>query len=255
MDTKISCTYIGHATSVIGIGGTNVITDPHFGKTTLFFPRSAPLPVDPANLPEISAVLLSHTHYDHLHTASYKYFSCRTPIIVPEGSERAIGQFVPNPIVELTQFASHLLPCGVKITAVPTRHRSGRVSLVRFTKTNAYVIESPDSSARVLFCADSAYGPHFAQISELGKIDLALLPIGTYEPRFLLKYCHMTPAEAVEAFEDTKASHMIPIHHGVFRLSLENISAPIIWLKKILDERPDLKDKIHPLMTGEKFDI
>lgn len=264
--SQISCTYIGHATNIIGIGRTNgtqagevrrtnLITDPHFGRTTLFFPRSSPLPIDPANLPEISAILLSHTHYDHLHIASYKYFSCKTPIIIPEGSERAIGQFMPNPIVELSQFASHTLPCGTKITAVPARHRSGRVSQLRFTKTNAYIIESADSSARVFFCADSSYGAHFAEIGNLGKIDLALLPIGSYEPRFLLKHCHITPSEAVDAFEDLKALHMIPIHHGVFRLTFEKIDAPIAWLKKIMDERPDLKDKIHPLLPGEKFEL
>lgn len=249
----ISCTFIGHATCIIRMGETTLITDPHFGKRTLLFPRIAPLPFPPSELPGLSCVLLSHTHYDHLNVSSYKYISCAVPIVVPEGSERAIGQYMPNPIIELAHFADHELACGTKITAVPLIHRSSRLSHLRFTSSNGYFIRRPEGS--VYFCADSAYGPLFSETGNMGKIDMALLPIGSYAPRCPMRRCHMTPAEAVQAFVDLKATHMIPIHYGTFRLSLEAPTAPLAWLHRIIAERSDVADRIHPLCPGETFSI
>ncbi|HPQ81451.1 MAG TPA: MBL fold metallo-hydrolase [bacterium] len=248
----ISCTYIGHATALLKTGKTTLLTDPHFGKRTLFFPRHSPMPFHPSELPDVSAVLLSHTHYDHLDISSYKYVSCSAPIIVPEGAERAIGQYVPNPIIELAHYADHELACGTRVTAVPVVHRSSRISHLRFTRSNGYLVRNPDAGC-VFFCADSAYGEIFAETGNLGKIDLALLPIGSYSPRWPMRRCHMTPAEAVRAFEDLGASHMVPIHHGTFKLSLEKPQAPSEWLRRIVGERPDLSARIHLLAPGESF--
>lgn len=253
MSENITCTYIGHATCLIKMGETIILTDPHFGKQTLFFPRKTPLPFSPSDLPDISCVLLSHTHYDHLNIASYKFVSCKVPIIVPEGSERAIGQYMPNPIIELAHFADHELADGTKITAVPLIHRSSRISHMRFTESNGYLVKR--SEGCVYFCADSAYGPVFSETGNLAKIDLAFLPIGSYSPRWPMHHCHMTPAEAIQAFEDLKASHMIPIHHGTFKLSFENQNAPTEWLAKILEERTDLLSRVHLLKAGECFEI
>lgn len=255
MTLKISCTYIGHATTIIRIGESSLLTDPHFGRSTLIFPRRKALPFPPSELPTPSAVLLSHTHYDHLHVSSYKYLSCSVPIIVPEGSERAIGQYMPNPIIELSHFADHELVCGTTITALPVIHRSSRISHLRYTKSNAYLIRHPDQSASVFFCADSAYGEHFREAGKLAKIDLALLPIGGYSPAWLKRRSHMTPAEAVQAFEDLNAAHMIPIHHGVFNLSLEPLDAPSRWLSKIMDEKREIAPCLHPLAPGEEFEV
>lgn len=253
MNETISCTYIGHATTLLRMGPTAILTDPHFGRRTLVFPRVTELPFPPTHLPGLAAVLLSHTHYDHLNIASYKYISTAVPIVVPEGAERAIGQYVPNPVIELAHYADHELVDGTRITAVPLIHRSSRLSHLRFTKTNGYLVRRGD--ACVFFCADSGYGPIFSEFANLARIDLALLPIGSYAPRFPMRRCHMTPSEAVQAFEDLKARQMIPIHYGTFRLSLEAKEAPLVWLKKILEERPDLAAKIHPLAPGEQFQV
>jgi L-ascorbate metabolism protein UlaG (beta-lactamase superfamily) len=212
------------------------------------------LPIIPSEIPQPDCVLLSHTHYDHLNISSYKYISCKVPIIVPEGSERAISQYVSNPIIELCAFAEHELPNGTKITAVPLKHHSSRLSHLRFTKTSGYIIRTPEEGS-IFFCADSGYGPHFQEIGNLEKIDLALLPIGGYLPRWMMKGCHMTPAEALQAFEDLGAAHMVPIHHSTFRLSLEPPNAPVDWLKKILTEREELRSRVHLIAPGESFSL
>lgn len=255
MNGKIEITYIGHATVLIESGKTRIVTDPHFGKSTLFFPRVTPMPFAPSELPDLSAVLLSHTHYDHLNVGSYKYISCSVPIIVPEGSERAIGQYVPNPVIEVSHYAEHELADGTKITAVPVLHHSSRLSHLRFTRSNAYLIKFSGQDETVFFCGDSGYGRHFTEIGNLSNIGVALLPIGSYKPKWLFRGSHMTPAEAAQAFEDLKAGHMIPIHFGTFRLSLEAPGAPTDWLKQIIADRADLAGRVHILTAGEKFSL
>ena len=253
MKEKITCTYIGHATTLITIGATNVLTDPHFGKRTLIFKRHTPLSYDPAALPKIAAIIVSHVHFDHLNISSFKYIDSNIPVIVPEGCDNAISKFVTNPVIELSLFATHELPDGTKITAVPTRHRGGRFSYLRFSKTCGYLIQRDERT--VYFAGDSAYGDHFSEVSATADIDLALLPVSGYIPRWLMANRHMTPSQVVEAFEDLKAKHMIPIHWGSFSLSLEPVGQPIERLKQIIDERSDLRERIHIVPHGEEFSI
>ena len=253
MKPTITCEYIGHATIHLTIGKSHILTDPHFGPRTLFFKRRTELKTNPAELPTPSAILISHMHFDHLNIGSYKYISQKVPIIVPEGCHRAIEDYINNPIIELSLFATHKLQDGTVITALPAKHRGGRYSQLRFTKTNSYLIQKDESF--VFFTGDSAYGPHFQEIGNLAKIDLALLPISGYSPRWFMVNRHMTPAEAIQAFEDLKALHMIPIHWSSFSLSLEPPNQPIELLQKILQERPELAPRVHILPHGEKMDI
>lgn len=253
MKSKITCKYIGHATTLITIGDINILTDPHFGKRTLIFKRRLPLTFDPAQLPTVSAILISHMHFDHLNIASYKYISQKVPIIVPEDCDGAIEKFVTNPIIELSLFATHEMADGTKITAVPSRHTGGRYSQLHYTKSAGYLIQKDDSC--VFFSGDTAYGPHFSEIASTAQIDLALLPISGYSPRWFMHNRHMTPSEVVQAFEDLKAHHMIPIHWGSFSLSLEPINQPIERLNKILEDRPDLRERIHIVPHGEEIAI
>jgi L-ascorbate metabolism protein UlaG (beta-lactamase superfamily) len=245
---EIHCTYIGHATTLIRLGGVKILTDPHFGNRVIFSKRKVPLNFEPRWLNDLSCVLVSHMHYDHLNVGSYKYIASGVPVIVPEHTEPAIGRLIQNPVIELNHWSTHELVDGTTITAVPILHRGGRFSQLRYTSSNGYVIQKND--ATVFFCADSAYGPHFKEIGNLYRIDLALLPMGSYEPRWFMKKRHMTPAEAVTAFEDSGARYMLPIHWGTFKLSLEKITAPAEWLEKILEDRPDLKEKIFLTEPG-----
>ena len=254
MDHQIRCQYIGHATTVLQLGDASILTDPHFGARCGFFKRTAPLPVNPGELPDLSCVLLSHTHFDHLDISSYKFVSCGTPIIVPEGCEPAVGRHLPNPVIELNHYAHHELPCGIEITALPVLHSQGHLIRYGSNRCNAYFIRQADKPGCIFFCGDSAYGPHFREIGNLGQIDLALLPIGSYGPAWLMRHHHMTPAEAVNAFEDLRARHFVPIHHGTFKLSFEARPAPAAWLRKICDSRTDLAPRVHLLNPGEGFE-
>ncbi len=249
MIKKYECTYIGHGTVLSKIGDCQILTDPNFDKRALFSKRKVPLQMDPSKLDHISSVLVSHMHYSHLNLNSFKFISAGTPVIVPEGTEPVIGRLISNPIIELNHWSTHELVDHTRITAVPVLHRGGRFSQFRYTGSNGYIVEKDDVT--FFFCGDSAYGQHFTEIGNLYKIDVALLPIGAYEPRWLMKRWHMTPAEAVTAYEDLNAAYFIPIHWGTFRLSLEKPDAPAKWLKAILEDRPDLREKIFLLDPGQ----
>ncbi|MFH1874039.1 MAG: MBL fold metallo-hydrolase [Pseudomonadota bacterium] len=250
---NITCQYIGHATTLIKIGQTCFLTDPNFSNRVLFFKRQVKLTPAPNELPKIDTILISHVHFDHLDFNSYKYISVNVPIIVPESCYKLLAKYLPNPVTELGLFATHNLRDGSKITAVTARHRGGRLSHLRYTTTNSYLIQK--DGCTVFFCGDSGYGPHFKEIANLAKIDLALLPIANYEPQWFMKTRHMKPGEAVQAFEDLKAKWMIPIHWGTFKLSAEPLNQPLKLLDKIIAERPSLKDKIHILPHGQEITL
>jgi len=249
----IQCTVIGHSTTLTQLDGTTVLTDPHFGSRVFLSPRKPELKLDHASLEKVNAVLISHMHYDHLHLNSFKFIGSGIPVIVPERTERAVGPFISNPVIELAHWATHELTDGTTITALPLHHRGGRLSQLRYTSSNSYLVEK--QGMRMFFAGDSAYGPSFREIGSLYDIDVAYLPIGSYEPRWFMKKRHMTPAEAVNAFEELGAKNMIPIHHGTFRLSFEPLEAPKKWLEKICEELPDLAKRIHCNDVGAKITI
>ena len=213
--------------------------------------RKTELPIDPGNLPKIDAVLLSHLHFDHFENKSYRYIHCNTPIICPPKTSSHIRKFLSNPLIEIDYFATHKLPSGEEITALPAKHFS--IPLTRFEHTVAYAVKSPEGT--FYFCGDSAYGKHFSEAGSVYAPDLAILPIGAYKPTWLLKKSHMTPPEAIQAFSDLKAKHMLPIHHSTFKLTLENPDEPQKWLKKILDKNPNLKNKVHTISPGNSINI
>jgi len=250
MDNAFKFTYAGHATCIIESAGMRVITDIHIGNSVMTQKRHGET-ISPKDVQNIDAIIISHEHIDHLHAASLKYVSCDVPIFVPVGSRNAVGRFMPNPVIELSEYASHTLENGTEITAVPTRHPAWRFLPPRRVNALSYLIRFPNCVQSIFFCGDSAYGEHFKEIGDIAEIHTALLPIGGYSPRFLRGRTHMTPDEAVQAFKDLNAKHMIPIHYGTFRLSFETVNAPLKRLQSIMTKEVDLADAIHPLSTGK----
>jgi len=105
---------------------------------------------------------------------------------------------------------------------------------------------------RILHAGDSGYGSHFREIgARRGPIDLALLPIGAYEPRWFMKDIHMNPAEAVQAHLDLAARQSIAMHFGTFQLTPEGIDEPVLELAKALRERGVPAERFRAVEVGE----
>jgi len=246
MSTK-AITYLGHATTLLQVGGLKLFTDPHFGRRAWCARRKQPVPVPPETLPEPDAILISHAHHDHLDLHTYKYFSSHVPVIVPMGLAKLLEKFICNPIIELKEGAPWQNG-AVTIRAVRAYHHGGRFSQLRYCESAGYLIET--GTERIYFAGDTAYREDLAEIRLRGPIDVALLPIGPVFPRFIMRRRHLDPDKALRLAEELDTACMIPIHWGLFRLGFEGAATPLHWLKGRLADSP-IADRVRILQPGE----
>ncbi len=227
-------TWIGHSTVLLQLGGVNVLIDPFFSK------RASPLSfagltrkVPPAlrldRLPHIDVVLISHDHYDHLDLPAVKalYGQPGGPprFIVPLGLKAELADEDITTVVELdwrdvTDYR------GLRVYLVPAQHQSGRgLWDANRTLWGGFVVEY--RQFRFYFAGDTGYSRNFADIAgRFGQIDLAALPIGGYEPRWMMEAMHMNPTDAVQAHRDLHTRYSVGIHWGAFEMAGEPLEEP-----------------------------
>jgi L-ascorbate metabolism protein UlaG (beta-lactamase superfamily) len=254
---EVVVTFVGHATFLIQAAATNVLIDPVYSRraspVSFAGPRRVRAPgVRFDDLPTISLVLLSHNHYDHCDLRTLQLLERRShpPVLTPLGNGRLLRSAGIRQVEEIDWWETStaaLLP----ITLTPAQHFSARSMFDRNRALwGGFVIEA--GGHRILHAGDSSYGPHFREIAaRLGPIDLALLPIGAYEPRWFMKDIHMTPAEAVQAHLDLAARQSIAMHFGTFQLTPEGIDEPVRELTNALRERGVPAERFRVVEAGE----
>ncbi len=256
-----SCTFIGHATFLIRTAKTNIVTDPMYsdraGPLNLLGPRRVRLPAVPfAKLPPISIVLLSHNHYDHCDRRTLRRIASRfDPVVVtPIGNARLVRSAGIRRVVELDWW-EHAEIDGISITATRAHHFSARTPFDRNRALWSGFATAADG-VRIYFAGDTAYAPFFRELRErIGPIDLALLPIGAYEPRWFMQSVHMNPAEAVQAHEELQSPLSVAMHFGTFQLTTEGIDAPPRALEEALRARGHAPSSFRVLEFGETVRI
>jgi L-ascorbate metabolism protein UlaG (beta-lactamase superfamily) len=251
-------TFIGHSTFLIRLPGLTLLTDPIFSKRCSPVWFAGPKRVrDPglalAALPPVDAILLSHNHYDHLDINSLRVLKKRfgpVPIVAPLGNQGWLTRKGFGPVTELDWWQSHMLD-GTEIIAVPARHFAARTLRDRNeTLWCGYRIRHHGRD--IHFAGDTGYTASFRAVHErLGAPDLALLPIGAYEPRWVMGTVHMNPAEAVQGFLDLQAKRAVGMHFGTFQLTDEPIDAPIHDLAAARHEAGLADDAFVTLDFGE----
>ncbi len=228
----IAVTYINHATVLIQCYGVNIITDPVFSY------RVSPLPfIGPAryaapgvhmkDLPPIDIVLLSHNHYDHMDIASLRELQrVHTPRIYTGLGNRAYLARHGIPGAYEMDWWQEYTHAPFIITAVPARHFSARsVSDRNHTLWCGFVVQTPGGA--LYFAGDTGYGEFVQDIAHrFSPIQLALIPIGAYEPAWMMQEVHTNPSEALELHDMLTATTSIGIHHGTFRLTDEAQDEP-----------------------------
>jgi L-ascorbate metabolism protein UlaG (beta-lactamase superfamily) len=226
-------TFVGHSTFLIQTAAGNVLTDPMFsrraGPLNLLGPRRVrPPAVQFDDLPPISTILLSHNHYDHCDRRTLRLLAKRfDPLVVtPLGNGSLVRSTGIRRVVELDWW-EHLDTAPVPITVTPARHFSARTPWDRNRALWGGFLFAAGGK-RLFFAGDTAYASFFSVIRQrFGPIDLALLPIGAYEPRWFMQTVHMNPEEAVQAHLDLAAAGSIGMHFGTFQLTAEGIDAPL----------------------------
>jgi L-ascorbate metabolism protein UlaG (beta-lactamase superfamily) len=254
---EVVVTFVGHATFLIQAGTTNVLTDPVYSRRAspvrFAGPRRVRSPGVPFDeLPPISLVLLSHNHYDHCDLSTLHQLERRFhPLIVtPLGNRRLLRPAGIRQVEELDWWET-ARATPLPITVTPAQHFSARGPLDRNRSLwGGFLIET--GGHRILFTGDSGSGPHFREIgARLAPIDLALLPIGAYEPRWFMRDIHMNPAEAVQAHFDLVARQSIAMHFGTFQLTPEGIDEPVRQLALALRERGVPPERFRAMEVGE----
>jgi L-ascorbate metabolism protein UlaG (beta-lactamase superfamily) len=231
-DSPVVVTFIGHATFLIQTPQGNILTDPMYSRRAGPFNIAGPARVrEPAvrfnDLPPIAVVLLSHNHYDHCDKPTLRYLARRfDPLVVtPLGNGALVRSCGLRQVEELDWWeAAARAPFQVAVT--PARHFAARTPWDRNRALwGGFVVTAGER--RIYFAGDTAYADFFPAIpSRFGSLDLALLPIGAYEPRWFMQAVHMNPDEAVRAHLAVGAAESIGMHFGTFQLTTEAIDEP-----------------------------
>lgn len=257
--TEPTLTWIGHATFLLQLGGVNILTDPHFTQraSPVSFAgprRHTPLPLEIAELPPVDVVVISHNHYDHLDLPTVKALNRQAgnpPLfLVPLGQRAWFASQGITRVTELDWWES-IAHQGLNFHLAPVQHWSKRTLWdTNETLWGSWVIEH--SRMRVLFGGDFGYSKDLADIAKrFTRFDLALLPIGAYEPRWFMSIMHVNPKEAVQAHRDLKARHSIGMHWGTFRLTDETLDDPPKKLAEALSDAGLSRDDFSVMAHGE----
>ncbi len=261
----VSVTWIGHATVLIQTGGVNILTDPFFSMRASPVQFAGPKRVrSPGvaleDLPPLDLILLSHNHYDHMDLPALRKLDKHhsAPIITPYGNACIVKRSVRRAsVIERGWHEPYEHSPGVVITPTPALHWSKRTFMDRNKALwSAFMIAV--GNRRIYFGADSGFGTgeHFAQTRDLhGAPDLALLPIGAYEPRWFMKAQHINPDEAVQAHKLLGATTSLAIHHATIQLTDEAIDAPAQALQaaRIRHGTPD--HEFHAIPVGKTWTL
>jgi N-acyl-phosphatidylethanolamine-hydrolysing phospholipase D len=224
-EAGVALSWVGHSTFALHHQEAMLVTDPHFGPRALV-PRRHVEPGLPlsALAGQLTAVL-SHSHYDHLDAWTVRRLPAGTRWLVPLGLAPTLRRLGALHVRELDWW-DEVVEGPWRLTCLPAQHWSRRIGQPRdATLWCSWLIEG--GGKRLYFGGDSGYFPGFAAIgARYPAIDSALLPIGAYEPRWFMRYQHMDPAEALQAFADLGAHALVGMHWGTFVLTDEALDQP-----------------------------
>ncbi|MBM93827.1 MAG: hypothetical protein CMF51_03660 [Legionellales bacterium] len=221
--TQAVCiTALSHASFLIQTPQATLITDPIWSMrasplTWAGPKRVTPPPIPFETLPPIDYVLISHNHYDSLDLKTLQRLKhAHHPVFVAGlGNEHLLTQKHITPVVTLDWW-DHVPHSKLPIQFMPAQHFSGRGLFDRNnTLWGGFLIQSPIGS--IYFAGDTGLGPFIDQIkSRIGAIKIALLPIGAYEPRYIMKPMHMNPEESVKTFKKLNPTFAMGMHFDTF---------------------------------------
>ncbi|WP_338046204.1 MBL fold metallo-hydrolase [Polyangium spumosum] len=241
-ETGLRVTWLGHSTVLLELDGRRVLTDPVFGErvSPVSFAgpkRFHPVPAGLDELPPLDAVLLSHDHFDHLCAPTVAALArTRVPIVTALGVGAHLEELGVDPerITEL-DWHEHIEVGGVRFTATPAQHFSGRGLTSRNrTLWASWVVET--ERRKVFFSGDTGLTPAFADVGRThGPFDLVMLEVGAYHPAW--GAIHLGPENALAAFEMLGGGTLLPVHWGTFNLALHDWDDPAETLLSLATER------------------
>lgn len=226
-DRRLTVAWLGHATVLINFYGTWLLTDPalrpHVGVNVAGLTVGPRRLVQPAlgikELPPLDAVLVSHAHMDHCDLGTLKRLPRRTQAIVQEGNGDLLKRF--ERVHELA-WGETVEVGGATIEAIEVNHWGARKLTDRHRGYGGFLVRK--NNRALVFAGDTAYTKAFARLRRRVAIDLAMMPIGAYDPYI---YAHASPEHSWAMMREMGARYILPMHHSTFRLSREPAGEPV----------------------------
>jgi L-ascorbate metabolism protein UlaG (beta-lactamase superfamily) len=209
--------WLGHSGFVLRWRGTTLLLDPNLDLWCTIARRRLRPAADPRAIGAVDAVLVSHAHYDHLDLPTIASLEGSPRIVVPAGAERWLdGTAAVAPVV-----AGERLRVGaLEVVAVPAAHNGNRLHpLASRVRALGYVVRAGGEA--IYFAGDTGFANDFEDIGRRFHPRLAILPIGAWSPRVVMRRYHLSPEEAVAVSSKLGASVVVPCHFGTFTLALD----------------------------------
>jgi L-ascorbate metabolism protein UlaG (beta-lactamase superfamily) len=251
-DRGVYAAWLGHATVLLKVDGFTILTDPVFsdriglglGPLTLGLKRLVLPALSIEALPRVDLILLSHAHMDHIDLPSLRTLESPTVRLVT--ASRTADLLRVDRYAEVRELGwdeqADLGP--VRVRAIRVRHWGARMRSDDWRGYNGYLLTI--GRYRILFAGDTAVTTAFRS---LGDTDLALLPVGAYDP-WIANHC--SPEQAWQMANDARAAHVLPIHHQTFHLSREPVHEPI---ERLMTAAGSAAGRVALTQVGEEFSL
>ena len=254
-DVGSHATWLGHSTVLLKIDGYTILTDPVFssrvglnmGPMTVGIKRIVEPAVDLPDLPCIDLILLSHAHMDHFDLPSLRQLEDKRTHVVT--AHRTCDLLRPKRYgtAHELRWNESVRAGAATVKAFPVEHWGARIRSDVYRGFNGYVVEV--HGRRIVFGGDTAYTEAFKTIRTSKRVDLAVMPIGAYNPWI---HVHCNPEQAWKMANDAGAEFVLPVHHQTFRLGREARLEPIERLLEVAGRSPD---RVCLQEIGEEFHL
>ncbi len=257
VEHSATVTWVGHATFAVHDADDVFLTDPHFSERALLPRRKTPAGLPVTAVPPDAFAVISHNHYDHLDEETVEALPASVGWYVPLGLAEWFRERGREDVTELDWWQSARRGRWT-ITCLPSQHWSLRLGMGQNESLwCAWLLDSGDYT--YFHAGDTGYFAGFAEYGKrYGPIDVAMLPIGAYEPRWFMRSQHMDPAEAYQAFLDLRGRFMLPMHWGTFDLTDEPVGLPPFELRRVLEERGlgrEAREAVRVMAIGERWKV
>ena len=252
-DTGLHAAWIGHSTAWINVNGFTILTDPVFadrvglniGPLTLGIKRLVEPALRMRELPRPDLILLSHAHMDHFDLPSLRKLEDTASTVVTAATTSDLLRVDRYSAVHQLAWNEEVQVGPATVKAIQVKHWGARMRNDTYRGYNAYLIEV--AGRRILFGGDTAYTDSFRQVRSSRPVDLAIMPIGAYNPWISV---HCNPEQALAMAGDAGAECVLPVHHRTFELSSEPLAEP---LERILKAAGSSSDRIVCRQIGAEW--
>lgn len=254
-DTGLRATWLGHSTVLLKVDGTTILTDPVFsdrvglnvGPLTLGLKRLVAPAAPLARLPKVDLIVLSHAHMDHFDIPTLRSLESSETSVVTAAKTSDLLRTRRYREVREVRWGERARLGAAEFRAIEVNHWGARMRTDIYRGYNGYLIEI--GRYRLLFGGDTAMTPAFRTVRATKPVDLAIMPIGAYNPWI---HYHCTPEQAWHMGSDAGAEHFIPVHHQTFQLSREPLLEPIERFYAIAGNKPE---RVAVGRMGQEFSL